>query len=194
MDRDDRHVDRLRVLVGAGAADAARLRPGHRRHRLAAVLTDLGHCGRPVAIARTRLLRAARRRKRAGPRLPPAGPDQAQNKVTFEATRAACELLGWRYEIVGTPPEALLANVRWLAGCRHPRHDLPVIAEILRAVFSRPMPLLEGAEAASEPIAVLPVLFHLLWRQELVAELSIPLTVETEVRLALAHTARKAAT
>ncbi len=69
-----------------------------------------------------------------------------------------------------------------------------MIAEILRAVFSRPMPLLEGAEAASEPIAVLPVLFHLLWRQELVAELSIPLTVETEVRLALAHTARKAAT
>ncbi|WP_157528515.1 TnsA-like heteromeric transposase endonuclease subunit [Nocardia sp. NRRL S-836] len=64
-----------------------------------------------------------------------------KDEVAFEATRAACELLGWRYEIVGTPPEVLLANVRWLAGYRHPRHDLHVVAQTLRAVFSRPMPL-----------------------------------------------------
>ncbi len=117
-----------------------------------------------------------------------------KDEVAFEATRAACELLGWRYEIVGTPPEVLLANVRWLAGYRHPRHDLHVVAQTLRAVFSRPMPLLDGAEVAGEPIAVLPVLFHLLWRQELVADLSIPLTAETEVSTALARTARKAVT
>jgi hypothetical protein len=92
-----------------------------------------------------------------------------------------------------SPPEVLLANVRWLVGYRHPRHDVPV-AETLRAVFSRPMPLLDGAEAAGEPIAVLPVLFHLLWRRELVADLSVPLTVETEVSAALACTAREAAT
>jgi hypothetical protein len=41
---------------------------------------------------------------------------------------------------------------------------------------------------------VLPVLFHLLWRRELVADLSVPLTVETEVSAALACTAREAAT
>ena len=32
-----------------------------------------------------------------------------------------------------------------------------------------------GAEAAGDPIAVLPVLFHLLWRHELAADLSVPL-------------------
>jgi hypothetical protein len=47
-----------------------------------------------------------------------------KGEVAFEATRAACEMLGWHYEIVGAPPEMLLANVRWLAGYRHPRHDL----------------------------------------------------------------------
>ena len=31
-----------------------------------------------------------------------------------------------------------------------------------------------GAEAAGDPIAVLPVLFHLLWRHELTADLSVP--------------------
>ncbi|MFI6102514.1 TnsA-like heteromeric transposase endonuclease subunit [Lentzea sp. NPDC051213] len=59
-----------------------------------------------------------------------------KDEVAFEATRAACELLGWRYEIVGTPPEVLLANVRWLAGYRHPRHDLHVVVQTLRGVLA----------------------------------------------------------
>jgi hypothetical protein len=37
---------------------------------------------------------------------------------------AACELMGWRYDVVDTPPAALLNNVRWLARYRHPRHVL----------------------------------------------------------------------
>ena len=36
-----------------------------------------------------------------------------------------------------------------------------------------------GAEAAGDPIAVLPVLFHLLWRHELAADLSLPLHQDT---------------
>lgn len=69
----------------------------------------------------------------------------------------------------------LTANVRWLAGYRHPRHLLPDVAERLRRIFAGPLPLMVGAEEAGDPIAVLPVLFHLLWRQELVADLSRPL-------------------
>jgi hypothetical protein len=67
------------------------------------------------------------------------------------------------------------ANLRWLAGYRHPRHDLPGLAEALRAAFADPAPLLAGAEAVGDPVAVLPVLFHLLWWQVLVADLSAPL-------------------
>jgi hypothetical protein len=39
--------------------------------------------------------------------------------------------------------------------------------------FAAPAPLVDGAEAAGDPIAVLPVLYHLLWRQELAADLSV---------------------
>lgn len=46
------------------------------------------------------------------------------------------------------------------------------MVEVLRRVFANPMPLMAGAEAAGDPIAVLPVLFHLLWWHELTIALS----------------------
>ena len=82
-----------------------------------------------------------------------------------------CELLGWDYRLVGAPDAITTANVRWLAGYRHPRHDRPVLAAVLREVFAAPGPLMAGAQAAGDPIAVLPVLFHLLWRHELAVDL-----------------------
>ncbi|MFI6730787.1 hypothetical protein [Streptomyces atratus] len=44
---------------------------------------------------------------------------------------------------------------------------------------------MEGAEEAGDPIAVLPVLFHLMWRQELLCDLSVLLGDRTVVRLAV---------
>jgi hypothetical protein len=35
------------------------------------------------------------------------------------------------------------------------------------------------AQAAGDPVAALPVLYHLLWRQELTADLSVPLQPAT---------------
>jgi hypothetical protein len=44
---------------------------------------------------------------------------------------------------------------------------------------------MEGAAAAGDPLGVLPVLFHLLWRQELAADLdSAALSVSTVVMVA----------
>jgi hypothetical protein len=73
------------------------------------------------------------------------------------------------------------ANLRWLAGYRHPRHHLPETVDLLRRVFATPTQLMAGAAAAGDPIAVLPVLFHLLWRQELTIDLSTPLHMGTLV-------------
>ncbi|VBA31959.1 hypothetical protein LAUMK4_05635 [Mycobacterium persicum] len=42
-------------------------------------------------------------------------------------------------------------------------------------------PLMEGAEAAGDPIVTLPVLFHLMWRRELMADLSLVLGHRTVV-------------
>ena len=63
------------------------------------------------------------------------------------------------------------ANLRWLAGYRHPRFAQPGLAARLGEVFAGPGPLLGGAAAAGDPVAVLPVLFGMLWRGELAAEL-----------------------
>jgi hypothetical protein len=41
----------------------------------------------------------------------------------------------------------------------------------LRETFATPAPLLAGAEEVGDRLAVLPALFHLMWRQELVADL-----------------------
>ena len=42
----------------------------------------------------------------------PAERIKPRDRAAFEATRSACELLGWRYEVVGTPPETLRDIVR----------------------------------------------------------------------------------
>ena len=93
--------------------------------------------------------------------------------AAFEATRRACALAGWEYRLVGALDPVATANLRWLAGYRHPRYGIPALAGALRAAFAAPAPLVDGAEAAGDPIAVLPVLYHLLWRQELAADLSV---------------------
>jgi hypothetical protein len=95
--------------------------------------------------------------------------------VKFGATAQACALVGWEYRLEGAADEIVVANVRWLAGYRHPRHGQSAAGAALRQVFATPAPLMAGAEAAGDPIAVLPVLFHLLWRHELTADLSVPL-------------------
>ena len=46
----------------------------------------------------------------------------------FDATARACELVGWEYRLVGAADAIVTANLRWLAGYRHPRHRLPEIA------------------------------------------------------------------
>lgn len=102
----------------------------------------------------------------------------------FEATAQACADLGWRYRLVGAVDLVLTANVRWLASYRHPRYRAePVAAELLDAC-SGPFPLMAAAESVGDPIAVLPVLFHLLWTQELTVELAVPLHANRVVQVA----------
>jgi hypothetical protein len=90
----------------------------------------------------------------------------ARDLAKFEATRRACELVGWEYRLVGAADPVVTANPRWLAGYRHRRHGVAGLAEAWRAAFAEPVPLLVGAEAVGDPIAVLPVLFHLLWPRD----------------------------
>ncbi|MFE6848809.1 TnsA-like heteromeric transposase endonuclease subunit [Streptomyces sp. NPDC057686] len=109
---------------------------------------------------------------------------EPRDTVKFLATAAACATVGWDFRRAGTPDAVLMANVRWLAGYRHLRVHRPAVAARLTEVFASGAGLLAGAGQVGDPIAVLPVLFHLLWKQELVADLrSRPLAADTHVRL-----------
>jgi hypothetical protein len=100
----------------------------------------------------------------------------------FETTGRVCTQLGWEYRLVGAVEPILAGNVRWLSGHRHPRHHHPQVAQLLLEVFATPTSLQVGAQAAGDPIAVLPVLFHLLWCHELTTTLSVPLHQQNLVR------------
>jgi hypothetical protein len=100
----------------------------------------------------------------------------------FAATAAACECVGWRYERVGVLDPVLVANTRWLSGYRHQRCRRPLLAKRLCEVFSVPTELMAGARKVGDPIAVLPVAFHLMWSGTLVADLAAtPLTMSSVV-------------
>lgn len=95
-----------------------------------------------------------------------------RDREVFDATAVICAQAGWGFRLVGGHDPVWLANVRWLAGYRHGRYRIePTVSRLLR-VFAEPLPLAEGAAAAGDRIAVLPVLYHLLWAHRLRADLA----------------------
>jgi hypothetical protein len=111
---------------------------------------------------------------------------EARDQEAFDVTRAACAAVGWSFVRLGEPAAVLAANVRWLSRYRHAR--CAGSAETVRSlldVFAEPRPLLRGADQVGDRIGVLPVLYHLMWRQVLVAELGgRPLNAATAVKVA----------
>jgi hypothetical protein len=104
----------------------------------------------------------------------------------FEVTELACAEVGWSFRRLGVINPVLAANLRWLSRYRHPRYGArPDLVDALLGVFVEPTPLFTGAELVGDRIAVLPVLFHLLWRQRLVTDLTgAPLDAAIAVRCA----------
>jgi hypothetical protein len=98
---------------------------------------------------------------------------QPVDAEAFAAMARACAEVGWAYRRVGVLDAVLVANVRWLSRYRHPRcAGAGEVVGRLHAAFVEPRPLWAGAGEVGDTLAVLPVLFHLLWRQELVADLA----------------------
>lgn len=98
---------------------------------------------------------------------------EAADAEAFTVTAEACARLGWEFRRVGEIDPIPGSNVRWLARYRHPRcAGRAEVTRKLRAAFASPAPLLAGAAEAGDPLATLPALFHLMWRQELVADVT----------------------
>lgn len=103
----------------------------------------------------------------------------------FAFTARICETAGWKFRLVGDLDQPFRANLRWLSRYRHARCHRAPVADRLREVFAEPQLLLAGAERIGDRLAVLPVLYNLLWRHELTADLTAgPLGAATIVHLA----------
>jgi hypothetical protein len=104
-----------------------------------------------------------------------------RDAAAFAATERACALADWSFRLITGHDQTWMNNIRWLAGYRHRRHLLEPAASDLLAAFSQPLALGDGAALAGDPIAVLPVLFHLMWSGRLSADLSERLEITTTV-------------
>ncbi|GGV56834.1 TnsA-like heteromeric transposase endonuclease subunit [Streptomyces spectabilis] len=114
---------------------------------------------------------------------------------SFERTREASDAVGWAYRVASEIDPVRVANLRWLAGYRHPRFAVSEgMTAAVRGAFATPAPLLGQAATLEDPIGVLPVVLHLLWRgllradlgrrlSEELAALGTPMTARTLFRL-----------
>ena len=100
----------------------------------------------------------------------------ARDAGVFQVTAMACGQVGWEFRRAGAIDPVVRANIRWLSRYRHPRcRREPAAAELLEA-FAEGMPLLAGVSQVGDPVAVLPAAYHLLWRRELVCDMSVLLS------------------
>jgi len=98
---------------------------------------------------------------------------EAADAGAFAVTAEACARLGWEFRRVGEIDPVPVSNVRWLARYRHPRcAGRAEVTRRLREAFAGSAPLLAGAGEAGGPLAPLPALFHMMWRHELVADVT----------------------
>jgi hypothetical protein len=109
-----------------------------------------------------------------------------ETMFAFEWTRQAVTSRGWRYEVWSEPPPIELENVRLLAGYR--RHWL-FPSELLAELQADELDGLALRDLCcalpSWPAPVVrPAVFHLLWRQHFLLDLTVALTADCALRVA----------
>jgi hypothetical protein len=95
---------------------------------------------------------------------------------------------GWGFEVWSDPDAQLLANVRFLSGYRRPELFREQLLASIRATLAAPLTLREveaALEAEWPAMTVRPHVLHLLWLNELIADLERPLGSSTIVRTAM---------
>jgi hypothetical protein len=97
----------------------------------------------------------------------------ADDAEVFAATQRACAAVGWGYRRAGVVDAVLAANVRWLSGFRHRRCVNAAVGSVLmQRVAAGPVTVTDLVARAGDRLAVLPALYHLLWRGVLAADLA----------------------
>lgn len=106
----------------------------------------------------------------------------------FDLTRAACEEVGWLYDVWTGLPEPRTSTLRWLAGYRMDRYEpSPDVREALTAAFAGGCPMRVGVTRAGRVVDVprevlLAGVYHLIWSHAPMVDLDSPLGLDSEVR------------
>lgn len=98
------------------------------------------------------------------------------------AMELACAEAGLGYRVLAEPDRQLLVNVRWLAGFRERPADRDgERARMLSVLTAGARTVGELIAGAREPMLARPVLMHLLWAGDALADLSEPIGEDTRV-------------
>ena len=102
---------------------------------------------------------------------------------TLAWTRTVVNARGWRYEVASEPPVIELANIRFLAGYRR-RHLIDdALVRQVRAAGIEGATLAEAMKQIRGPApTVRATILHLVWTQELIIDMTQPLTARTLLR------------
>lgn len=115
---------------------------------------------------------------------------RARDEVVFSTTKQVCAAVGWDYQRVGCLDPVLAANLRWLAGYRHPRCLDALCGQRILEAVSGSLTLAQGVDRAGDRLAALPSLFHLVWAGAVTVDLaSGPLSLASMVSRAEARAA-----
>lgn len=112
-----------------------------------------------------------------------------RSQAQFDLTRAACDEVGWQYEVWTGLPEPRSSNLRWLAGYRMDRFEpSPDVRAALETAFEHGLPLQVGVRRAFEATGaskevVLAGVYHLLWHKVLSVDLDSPVSFDSKVVL-----------
>ena len=93
-----------------------------------------------------------------------------------EATGLACAEAGFGYRVLSEPDPQLLVNVRWLAGFRErPPDPDGERSRMLSVLAAGSLTISELLADAREAMLARPVLMHMLWAGDALADLSGPI-------------------
>lgn len=105
---------------------------------------------------------------------PPQGQDETFLAVSVR-TRAACEAVGWGYELFGGLPEVESLNLRWVAGARRPPQWLFAAQAALHTLLQHgPQTVAEVMEADGGRGYLVSAMWHLVWTGQVRMDFGAP--------------------
>jgi hypothetical protein len=114
-----------------------------------------------------------------------ASPERATQSATLRGhrvCRTAANRLGWSSGMRGAPDLAYLRNLRLLAGARRRHWAVPQYESAVLAAAGEPIAIANLEAEVGPQVLARPVVLHLIWHGQLLADLGRPLSRATIVR------------